>query len=116
MTETRRAPRGIPVVRCGMQQSHTVPDAERTFDRRSAFRVAVVDGRQARLVDRDRTLTVRILDESSGGFRIAAVDACSLPNHTCTVLRLGESEIPVRIVYKRLEGPRTMIGLQRLPI
>jgi hypothetical protein len=104
------------MVRCGMQpQSPTVPDAESFADRRATFRTAFVDGREAMLVDRDRLLPVRILDESTGGFRVTSGETCALPDQTRTLLHLEEREIPVRIIYKRVEGPRTMLGLQRLP-
>lgn len=98
-----------------MQQSRTVPDHESFADRRATFRTSFVDGREAQLVDRHGLLPVRILDESSGGFRVTSAATCELPDQTRTLLHLDEREIPVRIIYKRVEGPRTMLGLQRLP-
>jgi hypothetical protein len=98
-----------------MHQSQTVPDAESYVDRRTTFRTSFVDGREAKLVDRHGLLPVRILDESTGGFRVTSAETCELPDQTRTLLHLDEREIPVRIIYKRVEGPRTMLGLQRLP-
>lgn len=97
------------------QQSPTVPDVDSFADRRATFRTAFVDGREAKLVDRDRLIPVRILDESTGGFRVTSGEACALPDQTRTLLHLDDREIAVRIIYKRVEGPRTMLGLQRLP-
>lgn len=95
-------------------QSPTVPDAESFVERRATFRTAFVDGRQARLIDRNRLIVVRLLDESIGGFRVATVETCELPEQACTILQLDDRAVAVRIVYKRVEGPRTMLGLQRI--
>ena len=104
------------MVRCGMQpQSPTVPDSDTVVERRATFRTSFVDGREAKLVDRNRLLPVRILDESTGGFRVTSGETCALPDQARTLLHLDDRDIPVRIIYKRIEGPRTMLGLQRLP-
>lgn len=103
------------MVRYGMHPSSERTELGSPLERRTSFRTSCVDGRRARLVVRDGTLPVRILDESAGGFRIVATEACALPDQTRTVLQVDDRDVAVWIVYKRLEGPRTMLGLARLP-
>lgn len=103
------------VVRLGMHYPNTLSDAGIYAERRASFRTAFVDGRSAELIVRDRKLSVRILDESTGGFRATTDQVCELPDQSRTVLELDGRDIPVRLIYKRVEGARTLLGLQRLP-
>jgi len=97
-----------------MQPSILQTDFEQRLERRAAFRTAFVDGRLAELVMREGKLPVRLLDESTGGFRVVTEQVCSLPDQSRTTLELEGYEVAVRLIYKRVEGSRTMIGLQRL--
>jgi len=66
------------------------------------------------LVSRNRNLRVRIVDESAGGLCVASTRHC--PFADGTELRLSTDdgdELAVKIVYHRMDGRRTMIGLQR---
>jgi len=103
------------VLRYVMHPSNTFSDVVTQADRRASFRTAFVDGRAAELVVRDHKLPVRILDESAGGFRVTTDQVCELPDQSRTVLELDSRDIAVRLIYKRLEGARTLLGLQRLP-
>ncbi len=94
--------------------SESFSKSELPTERRITARVALIDGRSGILIDRNRELPVRVLNESIGGFRIAAEQPCSLPENSETVFRFEKQSLRVRIVYKRLEGPQTMIGLQQL--
>lgn len=103
------------VVRYDMHHPNTLSDSATHAERRSSFRTAFVDGRAAELIVRDHKLPVRILDESTGGFRATTEQVCELADQSRTVLELDGRDIPVRLIYKRVEGARTLLGLQRLP-
>jgi hypothetical protein len=90
-------------------------EASMDTDQRKSFRILVPDGQeQAVLKFGRRSLTVRMVDSSAGGFAVASPEALNVKRGDVLRLRTSAGWHEVRIVRLESFSDGMLIGLERL--
>jgi len=85
-------------------------------DQRTSYRLPVRTNLEALLTVKRRKATVRVLDESAGGFAVKTADEFSLPRMAIGALDLDSEIYPVQVMYVQAEDGGCRIGLKRLDV